>query len=128
MISGDKMKKVGIIIIISLLLLGFKNKSENKINYVIYYDSKQNMQYDLKYHLQKVYADLVMGVKATYYEQLILDNIKLFAYPNCTITYDQTLIVIQGDGKGVKLEGELMGYSVCMPKVKPKSVIKEWLS
>lgn len=127
MLTGGKMKKVMVVIFVILMLLGFKNKSEVHVVYVIYYDSKQKMHYELKYHLQKVFYDLVMGVEEEYYEQLVKDNLALFTYQDCKISYDETLIVVEGDGKGDKLEGELMGYSVCMPKVKPKSIIKEWL-
>lgn len=35
------------------------------------------------------------------------------------------LHIIEGDGKGTTITGELVAQSVCMPKVQPRSFLQE---
>lgn len=120
------MRKYIVLVFLLCILCGVVHKKQTKqISYEIYYSSQSKVSYDLKYHLTTTFNDLVSDVHPSYYEVLIKDNISLFALKDCKVHYDNKIVLIQGDGKGEKISGNLKTYQNCMPEVKPKSLIVE---
>ncbi len=122
------MKKFIVLFFLLLVLVGMVQKKQSQqIGFKIYYDSNQKASYDLKYHVQQVFNDLVSNVDQQYYEVMLKDNLNLFSFENCKVKYQEGIVLIQGDGNGQLIEGELIKYQTCMPSVKPKSLIVEFM-
>ena len=120
----EVMRKYLVLMFFLLFFIGMiQQKQQHHIMYEIHYDSNNKADYAIKAHIQKNFNELTSGLKTECYETMICDNVELFAYENCHVYYKHKLIVIEGDGKGKKIEGELLSYQTCMPEVKPKSLI-----
>lgn len=120
------MRKYIVLVFLLCILCGVVHKKQTKqISYEIHYGSQNKVSYDLKYHITTTFNDLVSNVNPSHYETLIKDNIELFVLDDCKVRYDDKIILIQGDGKGKKITGNLKTYQNCMPEVKPKSLIVE---
>lgn len=111
----------------SLLLTVVVCNSKTELHYIIHFDSKTQETFELKDRVQETYAELVSGVHEDSYQKMLLRNKKRFEYDK-TIKVEfsnNCLTIKQGDGKGDEITGELVSNAVCIPKVQPRSFIKE---
>lgn len=103
--------------------------SKSNIEYKIVFDSHTKDTYEIKDQIQNVYAKLVSGVHKESYIVMVLNNLDLFEVRDdlSVVWKDNCVYVVQGDGKGIQVEGELVANSICVPEVQPRSFIKEIL-
>lgn len=101
-------------------------KARTQIEYEIRYDSITKETYRIKKEIQKIYNDLVSGVKEESYILMVLHNKERFAYKaDMKVEWkNNALLIIEGDGKGSSIEGNLEAVSLCIPKVQPRSLFQ----
>lgn len=111
-----------------ITLITCNGKSE--LQYTIQYDSTTKNTYLLKDEIQEVYTDLVSGVHEESYILMVVHNLEQFECRDNirAIFTNNQLVIIEGNGKGDKISGELKTVSICLPQVQPRSFIQEMLS
>lgn len=104
--------------------------SKSELLYTIQYDTKSNANYEIKEKVQDIYNKLVSGIHSDSYVIMVMDNVDCFAFDkNIQAEWkNNQLYIIQGDGKGSEIHGTLETYSVCVPKVQPRSFLQELFS
>lgn len=125
------MKKYIIVGIVWFCLLGTKIYSMNEsIPYTLHMDSQQDNLYEVKEEILTTYGNIMRGVSDESDGMMIIHNLEQFAFDEYTIaTYkDNTLQVVVGDGKGSYIHGELKRDLFCIPEVKPKSLLQQYLT
>lgn len=95
------------------------------LEYEIHYDSHTKQTYEIKEKMQKTFDDLVSNVHTDSQGLMVLHNIEKFSYPNIKAEWKDKLVLIEGDGKGSIIEGDLKTRQYCMDKVQPRSFIQE---
>lgn len=124
------MKKYVIAGIIWFCLLGTKIVSMSEaIPYSLYMDSNRDDVYEVKEEILSTYGELMRGVSNESDGMMIIHNLKQFEFDEMTSAKfkNNELEVIVGDGKGVYIHGELERKFLCVPEVKPKSLIMQYL-
>lgn len=113
---------------ISLSMIQTTAKAE--IEYQINFDKKTVETYPLKQEIQLIYQELVSGVHKESYILMVLHNKERFAFKDdLKVKWkNNTLYIIEGDGKGDTINGTLKTESVCIPEVQPRSLFKEFFS
>lgn len=104
--------------------------SKSELLYTIQYDTKSNANYEIKEKVQDIYNKLVSGIHSDSYVIMVMDNVDCFAFDKDIQAEwkNNQLYIIQGDGKGSEIHGTLETYSVCVPKVQPRSFLQELFS
>lgn len=112
-----------------ILLTCIHGISKSNIEYEILFDSHTKNTYKVKDEIQNAYAELVSGVHQESYIFMVLDNLDIFKVrDDISVSWkDNRVYIIQGDGNGTHIKGELVANSICVPKVQPRSFIKEFL-
>lgn len=112
-----------------ILLTCIHGISKSNIEYEILFDSHTKNTYAVKDEIQNVYAELVSGVHQESYIFMVLDNLDIFKVrDDISVSWkDNHIYIIQGDGNGTHIKGELVANSICVPKVQPRSFIMELL-
>lgn len=126
------MKKIGVFsgLWAGVLAVMIVCSSNSTIPYTIAYDSQSKTTYQLKERIQDVYNELVSGVHSSSYILMVLQNLECFAVEkDVRASWEKNrLLITEGDGKGVVIEGDLEAYSICIPKVQPRSFLQELFS
>lgn len=101
--------------------------SKSELQFKISYDSKTKETYKIKNEIQTIYTELINGVHEESYILMVLHNIDKFEYQdNMKASFQNNqLTIIEGDGKGDTITGELKTSSVCLPQVAPRSFLQE---
>ena len=124
------MKKVVMVfgVWIALLLTMVQVNCKTTITYTLYCDSNSTQSYEVKEDIQDVYAKLVSGVHSQSYIFMVYDNLEQFEVrKNMKVSIEKNeLKLVEGDGKGSIIHGDLIANSICVPKVEPRSLILEW--
>lgn len=104
--------------------------SSSTVPYTIAYDSESRTTYHLKEEIQDTYNELVSGVHSSSYILMVLQNLERFEVEeDVRASWEQNrLLITEGDGEGIVIEGELEAYSICIPKVQPRSFLQELFS
>lgn len=106
-------------------------KAHTALEFEICYDSKTEATYPLKEEIEMKYAELVEGIHEESYLAMLRSNLSQFQIQdNLQISFDQRLRIVEGDGKGEVIRGQLEAYQICMPKVEPQSLLSDlngWL-
>lgn len=113
-----------------LSLTMIQGNARAEIRYQISYDQNTKETYTLKEEIQEVYRDLVYGVHKESYILMVLHNKERFKVnDNIQVEWKQnTLQIVEGDGKGDVITGTLRTDSVCIPEVQPRSFLQELFS
>ena len=123
------MKKYMVIggIWLAVLMTIMTCSSKTSLQYEIHFDSTTQKTYQLKVEMQDAYTELVSGVHEESYILMVLHNLDMFEVSdNVHAKWEKNhLHIIEGDGKGTTITGELVAQSVCMPKVQPRSFLQE---
>lgn len=112
-----------------ILLTCIHGISKSNIEYEVLFDSHTKNTYAVKDEIQNAYSELVSGVHQESYIFMVLDNLDIFKVrDDISVSWkDNHVYIIQGDGDGIHIKGELVANSICVPKVQPRSFIKEFL-
>lgn len=99
-----------------------------EVRFQIQADSALHQEAELKNKVLEVYSELTAGVDAQSRPVMIAQNIQAFEIDeNIQATYqDNTVIIVQGDGRGSFVHGSFDAFS-CGRPVHPKSWIAELL-
>lgn len=98
------------------------------IQFEIHYDSQTKQTYTIKKEMQETFDDLVSGLHAESQKVMLSHNIEKFSTEKVKAEWKEKLILIEGDGKGSVIEGELVQREYCMEKVQPRSLLQELFS
>lgn len=109
---------------LSILTIG----KDQPISYKIYTDSNSSNSYIIKEHLLETYQHLMNGVSEESQISFLMDNLEIFQTDTMTsIAFqNQQLQVVIGDGLGEEISGYFDFDSLCLPKVKPKSLLAKF--
>lgn len=112
----------------AVLTLQVSSQSQS-LSYRIHYDSNTQNTYEIKQAVIEQYQDLTYGVHNESVVTMISNNLNRFeVQQDVKAVWDEhQLQIIEGDGLGVEISGDLDAQSICIPEVKPKSLIAEWL-
>lgn len=123
------MKKFVIICLLWASLLSIPVSSEPAIvRYKIIYDSKNEKIVEIHEEVLNEANALFMNANASSYEVLMKSGIERFRKNGRKVSFENhELLVIVGNGQGAMVEGDFEENGFCLPSVKPKSIVKEWL-
>lgn len=124
------MKKYTVIVFVWLMLLGIQVDGKvEPFAYTITYDQMTEDPYELKSKVENRYEDMMKGVAKE--DQALLFQMGISSFyveENLVLEYENhTLNIIQGDGEGGTIHGTFVEGEFCLPEVKPKSLLMEWL-
>lgn len=122
------MKKFAIVACVWFVLLGVKvTSSSEAIPYEIYFDSTRSDLYEVKDQILVTYNELMLGVNEESDAMMILHNLDQFMLDDTMeVSWNKNTLVIQvGDRNGAHITGTLERSMMCMPEVKPKSLLQE---
>ena len=70
------------------------------------------------------------GIHSDSYVIMVMDNLNRFEFAKDIKAEwkNNQLYIVQGNGKGSEIHGTLETYSVCVPKVQPRSFLQEIFS
>lgn len=122
------MKKAGIVISIlmwiSICSVHIYSRTQ-PLEFEIHYDSHTNKTYEIKKQMQQTFEELVSGIHTDEQGLMVLHNIERFSYDDVKASWDNKLLLVEGDGKGSMIEGELTLAQYCMEKVQPRSFLQK---
>lgn len=123
------MKKLMLILLIWTFWLTTPVKSVGVMpEYIIYNDSKADDIDQIHDEVMAIAAQLFQYADIDSYETLLQSGIDRFNQSNWQVSYkDHELIITVGDGQGSVVGGQFTKNEFCLPPVKPKSIIREWL-
>lgn len=124
------MKKYLLVGFIWFCLLCTKVSSMNEaIPYTLYMDSHRDDVYKVKEEILTTYGELMRGVSDESDGMMLVHNLEQFEFDDTTSAQfkNNGLEVIVGDGKGTHITGELERSLICIPEVKPKSLLLQYL-
>ena len=123
------MKKFIIIVSIWIIALGSLANitAKSELEYEIRYDTNTSETYELKRKIQDIYTELVRGVHKESSMYMVVHNMKQFEYKEgiSASWRNNRLLIIEGDGQGYTISGDLTAKSICVPQVEPRSFLKE---
>lgn len=133
-IRGDEMNKrmkkyiAACVVWLCVLTIGVTCKDE-AITYEIHYDTNSQDMAEVKNEMLKRYIDLTNSVHAESEAVMLLHNLEQFAWrTDMTSSFvDDHVLIEIGDGAGPVISGDLEVGEFCLPEVKPKSLLAEWL-
>lgn len=123
------MKKLTLILLIWTFWLTTPVKSVGVVpEYIIYSDSK-TMDIDLIHdEVMEIAAQLFQYADKDSYDTLLQSGFERFNQANWQAVYkNHELIITVGDGQGNVVGGQFTKSEFCLPPVKPKSIVREWL-
>lgn len=122
------MKKAGIVLSV-LLWISFCSihiySRTQPLEFEIHYDSHTKRTYEIKGRMQETFNDIVSGIHVDGQVLMIIHNIEKFSYGEVKASWDNKLILVEGDGKGSIVDGELTLTQYCMDKVQPRSFLQK---
>lgn len=123
------MKKLMLILLIWTFWLITPVKSVGVMpEYIIYNDSKADDIDQIHDEVMAIAVQLFQYADIDSYETLLQSGIDRFNQSNWQVSYkDHELIITVGDGQGSVVGGQFTKNEFCLPPVKPKSIIREWL-
>ena len=123
------MKKLTLILLIWTFWLVTPIKSEGVVpEYKIYNDSKASDITAVHDEVMTIASELFQYADTDSYQILLQNGIERFSQPNWQVSYkNHELIIIVGDGQGDVVGGKFTKNEFCLPEVKPKSIVREWL-
>lgn len=96
------------------------------IEFEIHYDSKSEGTYRIKKGMQESYDELVSGLHVDSQRVMVMNNLDQFeTEKDVHASWEDKLVITQGDGLGIQVEGELTQSSYCVEKVQPRSFLQE---
>ena len=126
------MKKFIVIVTcwLMILMVAVQVNAVSGIEYEIQFDSKTKHTYEIKQKIEEIYSKLVRNVHKESYVVMVLHNKEMFAYKKDmkALWKDNTLVIIEGDGHGDHIQGNLSADQTCIPNVQPKSLLAELFS
>ena len=127
-VRGERMKKTAVycIVLLWISLCSMNVYSRTRpLEYEIQFDSHTKDTYEIKETMQDTFDRLVSGVHSESQSLMIIHNIEMFSYQNVKAKWKDKLILIEGDGKGSVIDGNLEARQYCMEKVQPRSLLME---
>lgn len=123
------MKRFMIVVCVWAMVLAtmIDSRAKNEAAFIIYTDSNNTQTYEIKQKIQIIYSDMMDGLLNESRDVMLLHNVKQFAYKKDmqAIFKKQTLRIIEGDGLGDVIKGDLALDMSCTKQVEPRSFIKE---
>ena len=96
--------------------------------YIIYNDTHASNLDAIHDEILETAALLFQSADSDSYETLLQSGISRFGGSDRHAEYkNHTLMIVIGDGKGSIIKGDFAKNTFCLPEVKPKSIILEWL-
>ena len=109
------------VVVISIIC----GNARSAITFTIFYDSQTESTYPLKDEIEMKYSELVEGIHETSYLSMVRSNLNYFkVQDNLNISFDNELVIQEGDGKGEVISGTLEAYQICLPPIQPKSIFQ----
>lgn len=123
------MKKLWVLLLIWTFWLVTPIKSEGVIPaYKIYNDTKQSDIVKVHDEVMAIAAQLFQSANRESYGTLLQHGYHHFDHEGWQVEYrNHELIITVGDGKGEVVGGQFTKNAFCLPEVKPKSIVREWL-
>ena len=123
------MKKLTLILLIWTFWLVTPIKSEGVVpEYTIYNDSKAADIAAVHDEVMTIASDLFQYADADSYQTLLQSGIQKFSHEGWQVKlHNHSLIITIGDDKGDVVGGKFTKNEFCLPEVKPKSIVREWL-
>lgn len=122
------MKKAGIVLSIllwiSLCSVHIYSRTQ-PLEFEIHYDSHTKRTYEIKERMQETFNEIVSGIHADGQVLMMIHNIEKFSYGEVKASWNHKLILVEGDGKGSIIDGELTLTQYCMDKVQPRSFFQK---
>lgn len=95
------------------------------LEFEIHYDSQSKQTYEIKKQMQEAFDELVSGLHAESQSTMVRRNLDHFEVEDrITAAWDDKLILIEGDGAGDRVDGELTQSTYCIEKVQPRSFLQ----
>lgn len=106
------------------------NSKPNDLTYTVYFDTNSKNSAEIKQGILDRYRDLVRGVHEESEAVLIAHNLSCFMWEdNMKAKWDSgELVITVGNGNGPVIHGDLEANETCLPEVKTKSLLLEWLN
>lgn len=100
------------------------------LTYTLQLSSDTQNSAALKQELLNRYRDLIRGVHDESISVMVVENLDWFMWEESMNAQwkNGELRIIVGDGKGAIIHGDLDPQEQCLPEVKTKSLLLEWLS
>lgn len=123
------MKKLTLILLIWTFWLVTPIKSEGVVpEYKIYNDSKAADAAAVHDEVMTIASELFQYADTESYQTLLQSGIQKFSHEGWQVKFhNHCLIITIGDGKGDVVGGKFTKNEFCLPEVKPKSIVREWL-
>ena len=122
------MKKAGIVfsVLLWICVCSIHIYSRTQpLEFEIHYDSHTKKTYEIKEQMQQTFEDIVSGIHAENQALMVIHNVERFAYDDVKASWANKLILVEGDGKGSVIDGELTLAQYCMEKVQPRSLLQK---
>lgn len=106
------------------------NSKAESLTYRIYFDTNTINSAEIKQDILDNYRKLIRGVHEESEAVLVAHNLDYFMWSEDMKAEWNSgeLVVTIGDGKGAVIHGDLEANETCLPEVKTKSWLMEWLS
>ena len=126
-----QMKKTMNVLILGILLMLHLyqiNATENTgVRYRILFDSSEYNEYELINQMIQTYHELTLSVKRSDHALMIRQHLSKFEFDDTEVSFEQgVLIILQGDTKGSKVEGDFL-FLDCSPEIEEVSWLMNWL-
>lgn len=105
------------------------NSKASTLTYTVYFDTNSNNSAEVKQEILNNYRELIRGVHEESEAVLVAHNLAYFMWNDqMDAKWDSgELIVTIGNGQGAVIHGDLEANETCLPEVKTKSWLLEWL-
>lgn len=114
-----------------LVVLGcVVNSKADSLTYCVYFDTDTSNSAEIKQEILNHYRTLIRGVHEESEAVLVAHNLDYFIWnEDMKAEWNSgELIITIGDGKGAVIHGDLEANETCLPEVKTKSWLLEWLN
>ena len=123
------MRKSILMILIFMMMFSFKIESKsNDLKFVIYYDSLETNQISKKNEIVELINDSLKHVNENSWLELLSNTNELESDDREVFVIENTITFKLGNGKGKRIEGNIVSNSFCLVEVKPKSLLRKWLN
>ena len=126
-----QMKKTMNLMLISFALMMHLyqiNATENTgVQYMILFDSSEHNESELINQMIQTYHQLTLSVKRSDHALMVHQHLSEFEFDDTEVSFEQgVLILLQGDTKGSKVEGDFL-FLDCSPEIEEVSWVMSWL-
>ncbi|MGN1343055.1 MAG: hypothetical protein ACI4U3_00650 [Traorella sp.] len=103
------------------------DSKSNELKFVIVFDSSETQIIKEKQVIVDLLHDTLENVSEKSWKDMIFSSLdEMETEERDVYAYFSTVYFILGDGKGSRIEMNLLASSFCMVDVKPKSLLRKW--